>query len=159
MTKGWIHSLPVFTNVTITLTNCTYLELGLVFPFSSSQEDAIPPKCPNRTCNSVISPFCPSAWPEFKLKVSLCKVEQVFNSSSFLPCNTFQPWSFGFEGLKGRVSGMWRLLGLLFYTCFNVQGQVRILLSNFYKLYITHPCRKQGKEKLLHSAWEKGNDI
>lgn len=106
-----------------------------------------PHECLTRVYNSVTSPFCPSPWPELGSKNPFARCSRFYNSSSFLPRNTFEPWTFGFEGLKGRVCGMWHFPGFLFHSCFNVQGHVRILLSNFYKLCPSHTHAESSKNK------------
>lgn len=42
---------------------------------------------------------------------------------------------------------MWHLPGFLFHSCFIVQGQVRILLSNFYKLCPSHTPAESSENK------------
>lgn len=136
--KGQKWPLPVVTAVIFTL---TCLDLGVAFPFGSRKEGALPPKY-----NSV-SAFCPSPWPELACKNPFASWSSFFNSSSFLPWNTFEPWTCGFERLKGRVCGMWHLPGFLFHSCSDVQGQVRILLSNFYKLCPSHTHAESSEKK------------
>lgn len=42
---------------------------------------------------------------------------------------------------------MWHLAGFLFHFCFNVQGQVRILLSDFCKLCPSHTHAESSEKK------------